>query len=62
MSTGRDEKEKQTALEKALRRRAASADNRRDLNRMPQFRVDSDLPDQLRVLLGRLDRAERSFR
>ena len=50
------------AVAQALRRRAISSDNRRDLTRLPQFRVEQDLPAELSALLGQLDRAERRYR
>jgi hypothetical protein len=62
MSAGNEKIEPGKAVEQALRRRASSADNRRDLTRMPQFRVENDMPESLARLLGEIDRAERSFR
>jgi hypothetical protein len=62
MSVGNEKSEPGKAVEQALRRRASSADNRRDLTRMPQFRVEKDMPDKLAFLLGQIDRAERSYR
>ena len=62
MSAGREEIEPGKAVEQALRRRASSADNRRDVSRLPQFRIDDDMPERLALLLGQLERSERSFR
>jgi hypothetical protein len=49
-------------VEQALRRHASSADFRRDLTRLPQFRVDQQVPDRLLRLLGQIEKAERRFR
>lgn len=62
MSVGRDEKEARKAVEQALRRQAANAEFRRDIARLPQFHVESELPEQLASLLGEIDRAERRYR
>jgi hypothetical protein len=59
MSAGRDETNGGKAVEQALRRQASSAEFRRDLTRMPQFRIETDLPDDLIQLLGQIERAER---
>ncbi len=59
MSAGRDEQSGGKAVEHALRRQASNSDFRRDLTRMPQFRVETDLPDDLVQLLGQIERAER---
>ncbi|MBX3532402.1 MAG: hypothetical protein KF849_17500 [Rhizobiaceae bacterium] len=49
-------------MEQALRRQASSAEFRRDIARLPQFRVEDELPEQLADLLGQIDRAERRYR
>lgn len=46
------------ALPELIRNEIGSETNRRFLSRMPAFRPDGDLPDELRALLGELDQAE----
>lgn len=62
MSAGREDNEAGKAVEQALRRQASSAEFRRDIARLPQFRVEDELPEQLADLLGQIDRAERRYR
>lgn len=62
MSAVHEEIEPGKAVEQALRRQASSADVRRDISRMPQFKVESGLPDRLARLLGQLERSERRYR
>lgn len=45
-------------LSELIRRELASESNRGFLARMPAFRPDAELPEELRVLLSQLDRAE----
>lgn len=46
------------ALPELIRKEIGSETNRRFLARMPAFRPDGTLPDELQALLGELDRAE----
>ena len=46
------------ALPELIRKEIGSETNRRFLARMPAFKPDTALPDELRLLLGELDRAE----
>lgn len=62
MATGREENDAGKGVELALRRQASSAQNRRDLGRLPQFHVEHDLPDDMAQLLRRMERAERHQR
>ena len=62
MSAGREEIDARKAVEHALRRQASSADVRRDVSRLPQFRVDQDLPERFSRLLGEIERVERRYR
>ncbi len=62
MSAGSEQNEAGKAVELALRRQASSGDSRRDLGRLPQFRVERQLPEHLACLLGEIDRAERRYR
>jgi hypothetical protein len=43
-----------------IRREIRTETNARFLRRMPMFRADHDLPDEMRDMLTRLDHAERA--
>lgn len=58
MSAGHEEINGGAALEQALRRIASSGEIRRDMMRLPQFRVQRELPEELSLLLLRLEIAE----
>ncbi|MCO5081550.1 MAG: hypothetical protein M9955_07805 [Rhizobiaceae bacterium] len=50
------------ALAKDIRRQIGTQANKTFLRRMPLFRVDAGLPEDLSVLLGELDVAEKRQR
>ncbi|MBN9077358.1 MAG: hypothetical protein BGN87_13460 [Rhizobiales bacterium 65-79] len=45
---------------RVIRREIGTEANARFLRRMPMFRTDHDVPDEMRDLLARLERAERA--
>lgn len=45
-------------LPQMIRKELGAETNRRFLTRMPAFRLEGDVPDQLRALLQQLDQAE----
>lgn len=59
MTVGPEENDAVKAMARALRRQASSADNRRDLARLPQFKVEVALPHRLASLLEEMKRIER---
>ena len=49
---------KLNALTASIRRQASTEANRRYLRALPEFRVDAELPTDLRRMLGEMERAE----
>ena len=47
--------DRNTKIARELRRQAATPENRRHLQQLPQFRTEQDLPDRFRSLLRKLD-------
>lgn len=60
MSKEKADMKKEKALTDVIRKEMTSNTNRRFLARMPAFRPDAELPERLTMLLGKLDRAERT--
>lgn len=56
------EMDRNMKLARELRRQATTSDNRRRLQQLPQFRVDQNLPDELRFLLQKLEGEEPATR
>jgi hypothetical protein len=52
--------ESDAMLSGMIRKELGRDTNRRFLGRMPAFKTDGDMPQQFRVLLGELDRAEQN--
>jgi len=49
-----------TETSRLIRREIGTDANARFLRRMPAFRTDHDLPDEMQEMLARLERAERA--
>ncbi len=61
MSGGYEDVDADKAVAQALRRQASNSEIRRDVSRLPQFRVEKDLPARFARLLGELDKVERRY-
>jgi hypothetical protein len=55
MPADRNVMDRNGKIARELRRQAATTENRRQLRRLPQFRVDKELTDEFRTLLRRLE-------
>jgi len=58
MPADRSGMDRNGSIARELRRQAASPENRRQLRRLPQFRVENELSEELRTLLRKLDAAQ----